>query len=107
MLKALLDEDQQDLLEQIEVQRQRATSATKEVRSHPFTAIVAITNEIIEEDSRQGRDLFTALRNTRDPTLGESSFTLTADDLSRFAKSAVIIKRKLRKLASANPALDP
>jgi superfamily II RNA helicase len=107
MLKALLDEDQQDLLEQIEVQRQRATSATKEVRSHPFTAIVAITNEIIEEDSRQGRDLFTALRNTRDPTLGESSFTLTADDLSRFAKSAVIIKRKLRKLASANPDLDP
>jgi superfamily II RNA helicase len=107
MLAALLDEDQQGLMEQIELQRQRATAATKEVRSHPFTSIVAITNEIIEEDSRQGRDLFTALRNTRDPTLGESSFTLTADDLSRFAKSSVVIKRKLRKLASANPDLDP
>jgi superfamily II RNA helicase len=107
MLEALLDDDQQDLMEQIEIQRQRATAATKEVRSHPFTSIVAITNEIIEEDSVQGRDLFAALRTTRDPTLGESSFTLTAEDLSRFSKSAIVIKRKLRKLASANPDLDP
>ena len=108
-MEALLDEEQKDLMDQIEIQRKRAMSARKEVKKHPFSVIASIANEIMEGESRDGRELFAALRNTRDLSSGQSMLplSLTAEELCEFSKSSVIIKRKLRKVAASNPDLEP
>jgi hypothetical protein len=102
----LLDEDQENLMEQIELQRKRVGIADKDVRKHPFTRIVETANDIMGEDSIDGRELFSVLRNTRTND-GEVKAFLTAEDLTKFSISAISVKRKMRKLATANPDLNP
>ena len=93
-------EDQANLLAQIDEQRQRVALAEKKVRKHTFTSIVDVAKEIMGSDTEDGNELsavFESIGNTE----------LLAEDLSKYAKSAVVIKRKLRKLAKANPDVDP
>jgi hypothetical protein len=96
------EEDKASLMEQIEEQRVRVTAAEKKLRKHAFTSIIDIANELMNEDNDDGRELSNALKNTR-----VAEDRLQADDLAKFAKSAVVVKRKLRKLAKGNPDVDP
>jgi superfamily II RNA helicase len=106
LLEALFDEDQQEIFDQIEAQRQRAKSVRKELGRHPFSAIATMANKLMEDESLDGRALKNSFQITR-PVAEEGRSTITADDLAKFAKSAIVVKRQLRKLATANPGLDP
>ena len=106
-IASLRELDRAEIQEQVEAQRQRAGAATKELRRHPFTSIVSIANDIMESDGTEGRDLFNALRAARDPTVEYSSFLLSGEELTKYSKASIVVKRRLRKLATANPDLDP
>ena len=102
LLGSILDDDQKNLMEQIEVQRKRTREANKDVRKNPFSGIAEVANKIMEEGDAESRELYSALRAT-----GRTESSVGADDLCKFAKSSVVVKRKLRKLATSNPGLDP
>lgn len=102
---AMRAEDKESFAAQIEEQRQRVKEADKKLRKHTFTAISGIANEMMEDGSEDGKALQSALQKTR--VSKEEELDLTAGDLAAFAKSAVIVKRKLRKLANSNPDVDP
>ena len=102
----LVNEDRTALLEQIQVQEGRVALLQKEIRKHPFSTITNIANEIMMEDTPEGEVLFDTLRSGKDgPTDGAAP--LTATELSGFAKSTIVARRKTRKLANADPDLDP
>lgn len=103
----LVSEDRTALLEQIDAQLERVTTLKKDIRRHPFSTIASITNEIITEDTPEGVILLDALQSARQGSELSGSVALSAAELSGFAKSAVVIGRKTRKLANANPDLDP
>ena len=96
----LQDEDQADLMIQIEESRQRIAGAEKKLGKHVFTAIVDFANDAMAENTEDGEELTIALENTGDSVL-------LAEDLPKFAKSSIVVKRKLRKLSRANPDVDP
>ena len=110
LLGEIFNEDEIDLLEQIDIQGNRAVATEKEVDKHPFTAICTIANEIMSAETPEARALSDALGKARQgedmPQLGSSA--LTAKELSIFSKSAIVVRRKARKLAtSTNNDLDP
>lgn len=98
-------EDEASFEQQIEEQQQRVEEASKKLRKHTFTMLASIANQIMEEISEEGLALKEAMQKTRMRNSPEAQ--LTAEDLSKFAKSSVVVKRKLRKLASSNPGVDP
>lgn len=106
LLGSAFSEDGEDVLNQITIQQKRTNKAEKDVNKHPFTTITTIANEIMAEKTPEASILVAALKNAR----SEEEFNspeLTADELTVYAKSAVVIRRKTRKLATANPGLDP
>lgn len=104
ILKGLQEEDRNDLIEQVERQRLRSQVAEKQVRKHPFTSIAGIANEILDSDSLEGTTLLSALNII--PGMGDQS-SLDVEDIAKFAKSAIVVKRKLKKLSKLNPDVDP
>jgi len=102
----LMNEDRTALLKQIQAQEGRITLLQKEIRKHPFTAITNVANEIMIEDTPEGEVLFDTLRGAKDGPI-DGAIPLSATELSAFAKSTIVAKRKTRKLANANPELDP
>eukprot|EP00977_Amphora_coffeiformis_P001920 scaffold362_cov176-Amphora_coffeaeformis.AAC.46 len=102
----LVDEDRTALLEQIQEQEGRVALLQKEIRKHPFSTITNIANEIMMEDTPEGEVLFDILRSAKEGP-ADGAMPLTATELSTFAKSTIVARRKTRKLASANPDLDP
>jgi hypothetical protein len=107
LLGELAADDANDVLDQIKTQQERAVTTEKEVTKHPFTSIANIVNEIMKEDSPAVEVLRSALKSARESDENALSSDLTATELAAFAKSAVVIRRKTRKLAKANPGLDP
>jgi superfamily II RNA helicase len=104
-LLVIQSEERSELQEQVDDQRARVEAAEKKLRKQLFSSLVSIANEILEEeDTPDGRELLGALRSV--PGMGGST-RIEGDDLAQFAKSAVVVKRKLRKLAKANPDVDP
>jgi superfamily II RNA helicase len=106
VLSEFVSEDERDILEQIETQQKRIVTTEKEVNKHPFTAITKIANEIMKEDSPDAEALRSALRSAQETEENAQSFDLTAEELAVFSKSAVVVRRKARKFAKANPGLD-
>lgn len=106
LLAEMVREDRKLLEEQIEAQQERVKSLEKDIYEHPFSTIASIANEIMEGDSPEGVVLLDSLSNTRENPHDGSS-TLTASELSTFAKSSIVVRRKTRKLANTNPDLDP
>ena len=104
ILSALQKEDKNELAQQIQEQGDRLTAAEKQLKKHPFSSIAKITNELIDEGTPDGRELRDALQNISGM---EGADAVDGDDISRFAKSMVILKKRLRKLARANPEVDP
>ena len=107
LLGDFLAEDQSDISKQIEVQRSRMSKTEKEISKHPFTSITLYANEIMQDDSPESKVLRGALRTARsnDEEVDEDA-PLAAEELSAFARSAIVMKRKARKLEKANPDLD-
>ena len=100
--KSLFGED--EILQQVDEQRGRVQQAEKNLKRHPFTSIVKLTNELLNGESGDSKGLIEALHNIEG--MGDSS-SLDPEDIARFAKSTVVVKRKLRKLAKSNPDVDP
>eukprot|EP00536_Pseudo-nitzschia_multiseries_P015988 jgi/Psemu1/263316/estExt_Genewise1Plus.C_9950006 len=99
---SLFEED--EILEQVEEQRGRVQKAEKNLKRHPFTSIVKISNDILSDVSAESEELSEALQTVEG--MGNSA-TLDPEDLARFAKSAIMVKQKLKKLARSNPDMDP
>ena len=109
ILKDLFDEDQQDVLKQIALQRDRVAKVEKDIRKHPFAAVSSIANELMQDsDSADGEALIMDLQSVREfDDRGTSEPTLvTPKDLCTFAKSAIVIRRKTRKFSTKNPEVD-
>lgn len=98
-------EDEESFRGQIEDQQKRVDVASKQFRKHTFASIANVANQIMDETSEEGIALKAAFQKTRVVRTGEGS--LSAENLAKFAKSSVIVKRKLRKLAKSNPDVDP
>jgi hypothetical protein len=107
ILGELLNEDEQDLIEQIEIQRKRTIAVEKQVLKHPFSAIASVVNILMEEDTPEASILRGALESARKGQGRITTGGLSAEELSVFSKSAIVIQRKTRKLASTIPDLDP
>ena len=108
LLGEFLKEDQSEIDNQIEVQRKRVEKTEKELKRHPFTALASFANKIMEDGSSDGRMLLDVLKSARASTDEEFAVDgpLQAEELSAYAKSSVVMKRKARKLQSDKPDLD-
>lgn len=96
--------EEEDILRQVEEQRTLVKLAEKKLRRHPFSSIAKLTNSLLDSKSDDCAELLQARRNIQ----GMDSYSsFDAEDIARFAKSAVVVKRKLRKLAKSNPGMDP
>jgi replicative superfamily II helicase len=103
-LLGMEENDETFLLEQVEEQRARVAKAEKKLRKHTFSSVARIVNELMEE-SNNSEDA--ALLRNAFQAMDASAIELEAEDLVSIAKSSVVVKRKLRKLAKVNPNVDP
>lgn len=99
---SLFDED--EILQQVDEQRERVRQAEKKLKRHPFVSIAKLTNELLENESTDAKNLLEARQNIQEM---DDSSPIEAEDIARFAKSAVVVKRKLKKLSNSNPGMDP
>ncbi len=99
---SLFDED--EILQQVDEQRARVKQASKKLKRHPFSSIAKLTNELLNDESADSEELLQARRNIQEM---DDSSPIESEDLARFAKSAVVVKRKLKKLSNSNPGMDP
>lgn len=113
------EDEAADILKQIEIQRQRIAVTEKEVSKHPFSFISAVVSEIMENKNKtsEGIALRKALQSARKsgtaqeeetvaPLTGEQG--LQPEELCTYSKAAIVIRRKSRKTANANPGqVDP
>lgn len=108
LLGEFLKEDQNEINKQIEIQRKRVKKTEKELRRHPFTALVSFVNKLMEDASPEGMALLDALKRARASDEDDEIVDgpLQPEELPTFAKSAVVKKRKTRKLQSGDPDLD-
>jgi superfamily II RNA helicase len=106
LLGDFLAQDQSEMRNQIDTQKKRVNKTEKEIAKHPFTSMAAYANQIM--DDQEGRVLRDILSRARanDSDLHERNGPLLAEELSAYAKSAIVMKRKTRKLQMANPDLE-
>jgi superfamily II RNA helicase len=91
--------------QQIDEQRSRVDAAERKLRKQLFSSLVAVVNDIMADDtSPDGRHLLNALQSIDGM---ERSTCVEGEDLVRFAKSAVAVKKKLRKMAKRYPDVHP
>jgi replicative superfamily II helicase len=93
------------LTRDLETQRRRAAITEREVSKHPFTAMASIASTILADTSVESSRLVLSLQRARGEAaaeIAENPSTLTAQELSTYAKSAVVLQRKKRKQAKTN-----
>jgi hypothetical protein len=107
ILGDLKKQDEQELLNQIDVQRKNIMESEKDVNRHPFTVITDMANSLMQENTTEALVLSSALRAAKtrlgdddDDDEQETQDGLTTSDLAAFAKSAIVVRRKARKLAN-------
>jgi hypothetical protein len=103
LLGGFLADDQSEIRKQIDTQKKRVKKTEKEIAKHPFTSMAAYANKIMED--REERLLLDVLQGVRtnEEYPYDRNGPLLAEELSLYAKSAMIMKRKTRKLQTANP----
>jgi superfamily II RNA helicase len=107
-MQEIFDENEPDLLHQIEIQQNRASSTEHEVKKHPFTAIATIASMILVGTDDLTLSLSSALKTARGDSMEFMIPTVvTPEELSMYAKSAVVLRRKTKKLVKSNPGIDP
>ena len=99
---SLFDED--EIHQQVDEQRARVRQAEKKLKRHPFVSVAKLANELLNEKSPDGEGLLQARQNIQEM---DDSSTIDPEDIARFAKSAVVVKRKMKKLTKSNPGMDP
>mmetsp|Transcript_39629 Transcript_39629/g.95767 ORF Transcript_39629/g.95767 Transcript_39629/m.95767 type:complete len:1289 (-) Transcript_39629:69-3935(-) len=95
-------EDEKYILDQVEEQRKRVDKFGKRARKHVFASLATITNELMMSDDEDGwllSDTFKSMKS--------GNPELLAEDFVSMAKSALVVKRKLRKLAKTMPDATP
>jgi Helicase conserved C-terminal domain len=108
MIRDIFDGSEPDLLHQIGIQRRRVENTEHEVDKHPFSAIASIASAILAEGDAESSPLYVALKKARGESLElEIPTTVTPEELSSYAKSAVVLRRKTRKLTKSSPGIDP
>ena len=100
----LLEEDVVAIANQVKIQQKRTEEAAEAVQYHAFAAIADAAQGILAEDSSEGANLRAALASARGV---DDDRTLSANDLTAFAKSALVVSRKTRKLAKDYPGFNP
>ena len=103
----IFEDNEPDLLHQIGIQQSRASNTEHEVNKHPFSSIASLASTMLSEND-ESSPLWVNLKIAR----GENAefvvpTIVTPDELSMYAKSAVVLRRKTRKLAKSNPGIDP
>lgn len=104
-IAGILEDDKADFQRHLEIQQQRVEDFSKKLRKHTFSSIANYANQLMDENSDDGLKLKEAFLKTRVRRTGKIS--LSAKNVADFAKSSVVVKRKLRKLAKSNPDVDP
>jgi superfamily II RNA helicase len=94
MLGDFLCETDADLQHQMEAQHERIQQVLSQLQEHPFTMVTSIVNNALLESTPSARRLQNSLQQA---TLSRDGSVLQADQLSDFAKSAVVAQRKSRK----------
>ena len=102
---SLFDED--EILQQVEEQQALVLKLKKNLDRHPFSSIASITNELMSGVIADGEDGKTLLKTFQSIKGMDDCSMLDAEDIARFAKSTVVVKRKLRKLKKSNQNMDP
>lgn len=103
----IIAEDTKDLINQIENQRKRVETTEKEIGKHPFSIITGIANQIMEDAAfPESIVLNKALGSAREGHKRTELSSLTAQELSQFSKSAIVVTRKMRKVKTANPDVE-
>ncbi|CAJ1906663.1 unnamed protein product [Cylindrotheca closterium] len=95
-------EDEKYILEQVDEQRKRVDKVGKRVRKHVFASLATIGNGLMvenDEDCQLLSDTFKSMK--------PGNPELQADDFVSLAKSGLVVKRKLRKLAKTMPDATP
>ena len=106
--EVFIAEDFRDIGLQLEQQNNRLSDAAKKLRRHPFTTLASFINAFIStEDSHESRLLLDVLRAAReDSVVPNVEIPVSAEELSSFAKSFVVSKRKFRKLKESSEGLS-
>jgi len=100
---SLVDED--EIFRQVEEQQVRVRQAEKNLKRHPFSSIANFANEFLKCESSDGKEEFSeAFKNIQETY---QCSILDAEDIARFAKSTVVVKRRVKKLMASNPGVDP
>mmetsp|Transcript_27191 Transcript_27191/g.29285 ORF Transcript_27191/g.29285 Transcript_27191/m.29285 type:complete len:1339 (+) Transcript_27191:61-4077(+) len=97
------EEDDDEFLEQVNEQRNRVNAAEKKLKKHPFALIVNFSNKMLGSECSNGKELLDVLQSIQG--MGDKS-SVDAEDIARFAKSSIMVKNKLKKLARSNPNID-
>ena len=108
LVREIFDDNEPSLLHEIEIQQSRVSNTEHEVNKHPFSSIASIASKILSDVDSESSPLSMALKTARGESAGlVIPLIVTADELSLYAKSAVVLQRKTRKLAKSNPGVDP
>ena len=96
-------DDDDEILEQVNEQRDRVKAAEKKLNKHPFVSIVDFSNKILTSECSNGKELLNALHSIHGM---DDTSSVDAEDVAQFIKSSIVVKNKLKKLAKSNPNMD-
>lgn len=97
-LRDLFSEDVNHLESEIEIQKKRVKKCERDANSHIFASMAGYCNTILHPSNSNSKVFHAALSQARSR---DSEEPVTAEELTTFAKSATIVKRKMRKLAGS------
>ena len=95
----LFVEDSVQMQSEIETQRKRVLKSEIQVNSHVFTAIAEAANVALARLDVSSEILCAALQAARSVN-GSSDAPVTAEELTKYAKSATVVNRKRKKMKS-------
>jgi DEAD/DEAH box helicase/Helicase conserved C-terminal domain len=100
-------ENEPELAEQVDSQRKLVENTSREVNTHPFTFIATAASNLLCGDSFEARRLRSELLLARGiDSDDEGRESLSAEELSTFAKSTVVLRRKTRKLTKTSGGVN-
>uniref|UniRef100_A0A6U3RH20 ATP-dependent RNA helicase Ski2/MTR4 C-terminal domain-containing protein n=1 Tax=Ditylum brightwellii TaxID=49249 RepID=A0A6U3RH20_9STRA len=88
---------------ELETQRKRLAKSERDVAEHIFERIATAANNAMKGSSLEADVLRAALVSTRREGSMNNDAPLTAEELTKFAKSGVVMNRKRRKMKDGNP----
>eukprot|EP00957_Ditylum_brightwellii_P102728 7829319-Ditylum_brightwellii.AAC.1 len=103
ILKELFSSDEEEMSSELETQRKRLAKSERDVAEHIFERIATAANNAMKGSSLEADVLRAVLASTRREGSTNNDAPLTAEELTKFAKSGVVMNRKRRKMKDGNP----